>query len=399
MLVAAATIVAKNHLSLARVVAQSFSKQHPEIRFVVFLADEIDGYFEPDNEDFEVLPLSKLGLEGKDRLCFRYPQQSLSYACTPMLIEYLLNSGFGRVLFFKQESMVLARMDDALERLQSCSVLLTPHLVDPLAGCDATERELTILLSGVYNIGFVGMSESESSRRLLSWWSERTFSSCDHAVDQGVHFEQRWLDLAPSYFEGVERLRDPSYNVAHWNLPERHVEIDGDRVLVDGLPCRLFRFSGYDHKKPDQPTRYFSRLEMCDIGDAARVFAAYHQLLEQNGVEETCSWPYAWDQFDNGVEIPEIVRWIYRDAESSGTLFEQPFATEAGESFFRWLRTPVLGTETSDGFVTNLWWGVHRRRADVREAYPNPLQRDRKGFLEWIRNSGRGEHGIPKELW
>ena len=117
MLVAAATIVAKNHLSLARVVAQSFSKQHPEIRFVVFLADEIDGYFEPDNEDFEVLPLSKLGLEGKDRLCFRYPQQSLSYACTPMLIEYLLNSGFGRVLFFKQESMVLARMDDALERL------------------------------------------------------------------------------------------------------------------------------------------------------------------------------------------------------------------------------------------------------------------------------------------
>ncbi len=390
--------MAKNNLALARVIAGSFLENHPEIPFFVLLTDEIEACFNPEKEAFEVILLRDLLLDNWQRLCFRYPQQPLSYACTPLLLQHLLDRGFDRVLFFKQESLILGRMDDAVERLKSCSVLVTPHLVRPLEGDDAARREQTILLSGATNIGFLGVRDSANTRQLLSWWFERTFHHCDHDVGGGVHYEQRWFDLAPSYFDGVEQLRDPAYNVAHWNLPERLVEVIGDRVLIEGRQCRLFRFSGYDFDRPDQPTRYFSRPSMWEIGDAAKVFATYHQLLEKSGFPETRHWPYAWDRFDNGVRIPGIVREVYRDVEASGTVFQRPFMVGETSGFFDWLRNAADGFHGSDGTVSNLWLGVWGRRPDVREVYPDPMGVDRKAFLEWTKSSGAEEHGIPEEL-
>jgi hypothetical protein len=395
MAVAAATIVAKNQLALGRVLARSFRRHHPEIPFFLLLADEVDGCFDPAVEPFHLIELAELAIPDRGRFLMRYPQQPLSYACTPFLLGHLLRSGWDRVLFLKQESLVLARMDDAIARLDQCSVLLTPHLVAPLRGADAAERELTILLSGAANIGFVGVSDTAAAHALLSWWAERTQAHCLHAVGDGMHYEQRWLDLAPSYFEGVGFLRDPAYNVAHWNLPERRVETAGGRVLVGGRPCRLFRFSGFDPEHPDRPTRYFERPRMDEIGGAAHVFARYLELLEEAGLRSVREWPYAWGRFDNGVEVPEIVREIFRDLEAAGVLFERPFATDPAAGFYRWLTAPAMGAAA----VTNLWLGVWKRRPDVRLAYPEPGGRDRDGFAAWTRSSGAHEHAIPEVLW
>src|SRR5687768_10610129 len=104
---AACTIVAKNQFALARVLASSFRAHHPDVPFFVLLADEIDGWFDPERESFETIPLSALDIPDSPRFRFRYAQQPLSYACTPFLLEHLLDRGFERVLFFKQEGMVL----------------------------------------------------------------------------------------------------------------------------------------------------------------------------------------------------------------------------------------------------------------------------------------------------
>jgi hypothetical protein len=134
------------------------------------------------------------------------------------------------------------------------------------------------------------------------------------------------------------------------------------------------------------------------IGDAAAVFARYHRLLDRCGMRTTSRWPYAWNRFDNGVAIPDVVREISRDAESCGTVFDRPFATDGDHTFFRWLGSPADGGPPHQ-VVTNLWLGVWRRRVDVQEAYPEPLREDREGFLGWTRSSGRVEHRIPEELW
>ena len=49
---AVATIVAKNYVSFARVLAQSFLSYHPDVPFFVLLSDEVDGYFDPEPSRF-----------------------------------------------------------------------------------------------------------------------------------------------------------------------------------------------------------------------------------------------------------------------------------------------------------------------------------------------------------
>jgi len=109
-----------------------------------------------------------------------------------------------------------------------------------------------------------------------------------------VYFDQRWLDLAVVFFEDVSIFREPSYNVAHWNLPERAVRVGHDVITVDGRPCRFFQFSGFDPDRPHAVTRYSPRLDMSNVGPAAEVFRRYLTLLERAGYHETKGWPYAY---------------------------------------------------------------------------------------------------------
>jgi len=291
---AAATIVSKSSLSLARVLADSFRRQHPDVPFFVALADEVDGYFDPAAEPFALIRLRELQLPALAGFVRRYSQQELTYACTPYLLAHLLDRGFSRVAFFKQESLVTGDLTPELELLREHCIVLTPHLLEPLASDDQLEREAVILQSGVFNVGFLGISESAEARRFLLWWQDRLCEHCRHDVPSGIHFEQRWLDLVPSFFEGVAMVRDPGFNVAHWNLPDRTVRTDGDAITVDGRPCRFVRFSGFDPRRPERPTRYFARLSMEALGDAAILFRRYNELLHAAGWQETSRWPYAY---------------------------------------------------------------------------------------------------------
>lgn len=360
---AAATIVAKRTLPYARALAQSFRRHHPDIPFLALLADEVQGCFDPAAEPFELVTADAACVPPGVR--FRYLQQALSYAATPLFLAHLLERGFDRVVFFKQESLVTGDHDPVFSLLERYPVVLTPHLLAPVS----PERELNILQSGTFNVGMVGVADTPAARQMLSWWGTRTATHCRHAVGEGMHFEQRWLDLAPVYFEGVHLLRDASYNVAHWNLPER--------ASVD---ARLVRFSGFDPQHEERVTRYNDRLNLDELGPVAALFRRYAVMLRQAGWEQALAWPYAYDRFHNGVRIPDLARELY-----DGT-FSDPFETGPG-SFYEWLNEPVDG-------ISRFWRAVFERRDDVRAAYGD----NRKALLAWTHSSGAREHGVPPEM-
>lgn len=247
---AAATIVAKPLLPYARVLADSFREHHPAIPFFVFLTEEF----------------------ASAELKARYAQQALSYALTPTALAQLLDRGFERVLFIKQESLVVGDLTPAFELLEQHPIVLTSHLHEPLDGDDAVARELNILQSGTFNIGLLGVSQN--ARPFLDWWSDRLRTHCIHDVPHGMHYEQRWIDLVPSYFPDAHIIRDPSFNVGHWSLPE-----------LDGIDARLFRFSGFDPTTPSVVTRYTSRHDMSSLR-CAPIFARYARLLLDAGFEQ-----------------------------------------------------------------------------------------------------------------
>jgi hypothetical protein len=395
--VAVATIVAKPYLSFARALAESFHNVHRDVPFFVLLADETDGYFDPAREPFHILRLSELDIPQLERFRFHYAQQPLSYACTPYLLAHLLRRGFSRLAFIKQESLVLGDLTPAFDILGKSSIVLTPHLAAPLAGTDRVERELNILQSGTYNVGMLGVAATPVAASFLEWWQDRVYAHCRYAPSSGMHYEQRWLDLVPGLFGDVHVLRDPAYNIGHWNLPDRAVTVVDDVVLVNGEPCRLFRFSGYDPERPTAITRYSPRLTRETVGPAGIVFERFRSALERHGYRETKTWPYAYGVFDNGARVPELARSLFADMGDTAGGFGDPLRTGPG-SYFEWLNHAADGEPNRPGAVTRLWRAVYRSRPDLQIAFPDLSGADRQRFLAWTAQYGIREHDVSEHF-
>lgn len=387
--VAVGTVVSKRYLPFARALADSFRRRHPDVPIFVALSDEVEDCFEPVDEPFPIVPFSELRIPSVRAFLFRYSDRQVAVASKPYLLSHLLDRGFAGALFLDADILVLDEVGDLLECARRHAITLVPHLLAPLEGTDRVARELNILQSGVFNGGVVAVRESATARRFLAWWQERLHTHCRYALEEGMHRDQRWLDLVPSFFDDVHVFRDPGYNVAYWNLQERPLQLVGDeRVVLDDGPCRLFHFSGYDPARPDVVTRYWPLLSMADIGEAAIVFQRYRQAVEEAGWSETREWPYANGRFDNGVPIPDIARELYLDLGEEAEEFGDPFRTDGLGSCFDWLNEPV-----ADG-ITRLWHSVHARRDDLQTAFPDPLGADREAFARWTFSSGEREHSV-----
>ena len=390
---AVATICARARLPMARVIVASVQRWNPGVPTVVLLADEPDDGREPG---FEPIVARDLGIPGFERLAFACDREALSYALTPHLLRHLLRrEELDAVVFLKQESLVVGDLAPVTEPLAEASIVLTPHLLAPLAGPDALERELRVAGAGVFNGGVVGVAARPSAFAFLDWWADRTGAGCVLDPVAGLHYEQRWLDHVPSLFDDVHILRDPGANVGHWNMPERRVEVAGDRVLVDGRPGSVVRFSGYEPEHPERVTKYLEYPTPAEIGGAGAVLQRYRDELLAAGHDAAQAAPYAYGCFDDGVPIPALARTLYRDLGDAAASFGDPFATGPG-TFRAWLDEPA---GTGEGpVVTRLWDAVWRSRPDLRVAMPDHLGADRPAFAAWVSDWGRHEHEVSREL-
>lgn len=201
-----------------------------------------------------------------------------------------------------------------------------------------------MLLFGAYNAGFIGVAGSESSSQFLEWWRTRVLRECVLLPGEGLHGDQRWLDLVPGLFDGVQVVRDPTYNTARWSLHSRTLSIDGEHLLVDGRPCRFFHFSRFDPRSSQVAGS--NRLYTFEsLGVAADLYRRYASLLLQNGFEETIAWPQAFSTFDNGVLIPDELRLRYLGMGDQVVRFGNPFLAAPSESFYRFWRREESGVK------------------------------------------------------
>lgn len=387
--IAAGTVAAKNYISFARVLARSFRAHRPEIPFYVLLCDEAGENLEPD-EPFELIPFSALAVPEFRNLVFRYPRHLLSIAAKPYLLEHLLGLGYEQVCFFDSDILITGDLSPILRSTGESAISLTPHLLEPPRGSDRAARELAIIRAGTFNAGFISATDDPAARRFINWWRERLRYHCNHDVARGVHGDQRWLDLAHSFFEEVSVVRDPGCNVAYWNLPERNVRFAGDTLMVDEGPCRFFHFSGFSPEAPRVLTRHPNSVPLC--ADLEILLQRYAELLLKAGFIESKQWTYAWQTFDNGVPIPDVAREEYRKFGREVDRFGDPFSTDHPQSFYEWLRE----TPDEKSGISRIWDAVYRHRVDVQRAFPDHHGSNLEAFLQWTRLSGAREHGITE---
>lgn len=278
------TIIARNYLAYARVLSRSFLTHNPDSRVYVLILDDEDGRIGAD-EDFTVIRPAELDIDRREfhSMAMIYDIMELATAVKPWLLRSLLERGLPQIAYLDPDIKVYDTLEDLAPLTQKHGLVLTPHILQPIARDGRYPSEADILSSGTYNLGFVAVSQA--SRPFLSWWEERLSRDCRRDVANGIFVDQRWIDLAVHYFDH-HSIRDPAFNVAYWNLDQRSVDCTADGYTVDGRPLRFFHFSGFDPRRPgimskhmrDAPRNYLGNGPVREIFDeyASDLLAAEH---------------------------------------------------------------------------------------------------------------------------
>jgi len=389
------TIVAKNYLAHARTLVDSFHKYNPAGEAFVLLADHVDSYFDPKQERFNLIEIEELRNEipHLDAFCFQYSVIELSTALKPFLLKYLFRKfNIAKLAYFDPDILITDNLDYISKLLEKYNIVLIPHITTPFSD-NRKPSELELLRAGTYNLGFIGMANKETSISMLNWWGKRLKKQCIIDFSQGLFVDQKWIDLVPGLFPGVYILREPGYNVAYWNLHERKITIEDQKIYCNGKPLYFFHFSGFSPERDKEISKHQNRYKFSQIGQASNLFQLYTKLLIQNGYYEVKDWPYAFSCFNNGVPISDIVRRIFLGIEEKQVAsFGNPFDAYLPNSFFRWL------TKVDKHGLSPLLREIYYMRADLRQAFPDIKGKDRYSFLLWCLNGAKSQYNLDDRL-
>ncbi|WP_338230667.1 hypothetical protein [Algoriphagus taiwanensis] len=283
------TLCSNNYLSFALSLGQSIKSFDTEVKFVIGLVDRLNPQIDYSVwSEFEFLPCSDLGFLEFDLMLGRYDIVEFNTAVKPFFFEYLFanNTDINKIYYLDPDIYFYKSTEDLDLEWGDAQILLTPNLIyssdKPSAG------ELASLRHGMFNLGFIGLKRGEVSFRLLTWWKERLKEHCRIDKCWGIFVDQKWMDLAPLFFDRIKVVRHPGWNMAWWNFSERKLLKAKSGFLVNSLdiPLVFFHFSGF---KPENVS-YTARLKenySKDIENEvlAVLYENYKGILLKNGYD------------------------------------------------------------------------------------------------------------------
>lgn len=393
----ACTIIARNYLPHARVLAGSFLEHHPGATFTVLVVDDPgEGGGGPQTERFRVLSPYEIGIERAEmhRMALIYDVKELATAVKPFLLRQLLRDS-DHAVYFDPDIEVFEPLDDIASLVRRHGIVLTPHTTDPLPRDELLPSEQMLMQAGIYNLGFVAVGRG--GRAFLDWWAERLARDCIVDVERGLFVDQRWVDFVPTLFEHFV-LRDPTVNVAYWNLSHRDVTRSGGSYLVNGEPLRFFHYSGFSPDHMDRLSLHMGdipRIVFEDVPDVHALCEEYASKLRQHGYGVRGAPRYRFDELPNGLPVTSDVRRDVRlalvAAERAGeATAPDPFDPRTADAFLDWLAEPVGPSR-----IPRQLAALYERRRDLRHAFPEVTGGSGRAFLAWAYATRAERPGIP----
>lgn len=333
------TIVAKNYLASAITLGKSVQKFNKNCDFVIFLADRAEAAL-LEKIEFPVYEAEKFNIPNFEQQSFMYDVVELSTAVKPYFMLYLMNEKeYNKVIYLDPDTWVMDSLDLVFEQLEKWDFVLTPHIVD--MNNAPNKKEAHILDRGVFNLGFLGARNTDTSQRFLYWWKERLEIYCFR--DNQLFVDQKWVTYLPVFSDNYYVIRSKAYNMADWNYSEREIMEESGRYYINDEgrkeSLKFFHFSGIKLESPD----IFFRKHGIEIEDNQRkiltkLITEYQQELIRNGYKMYSNLPYEYGRFSNGDKIELIHRRIYRKNKER---ISQPFSADSG-NFYRILKKEKL---------------------------------------------------------
>ncbi|MEA2467861.1 MAG: hypothetical protein QOJ57_1987, partial [Thermoleophilaceae bacterium] len=388
------TIAARNYLPHARVLATSYARHNEGAACTVLLLDDPEARVTDAGEPFRIVRPAEIGLDAFEEMAAIYDTIELATAVKPWLLRHLLKRDRAPVAYLDPDIRFYGPIGDLPRLLEAHPLVLTPHVAFRPPPRDGEHpHELTLLASGIYNLGFVGIAPGARTDALLDWWSERLRYDCvvDHAL--GLFVDQRWFDLVHAVVPEFHALRDPGVNVGHWNLHERDVERRESGYTANGEPLRCFHFSGFDPDRPAELSKHQTRVRLATHPVLAELCRDYGDELRRHGYGDPVpESPYT--RLYDGTPLVPVLRDAFRAGAREGAFRSpSPFTRAGTEEFFAWLREPA----GPDG-LTRICLSVHSVRSDLAAAYPDLHGQQARDLVEWVCSHAHDELGVPWHL-
>ena len=345
------TSCALNYTPKSRALLESLREYAPDIKVCLALGDDIGEYEDEILSQFDhVFPLSSIPELDKPSWIFKHQIVELCTAIKPFVLRKILDlPDCEGVFYFDPDMVVFEELTEMIADLRENNIILTPHLTDPertLRGIE--DNELSALKHGAYNLGYIGVRNTDEGKRFADWWSKRLKYFCREDIPAGIFTDQKWIDLVPSFFEGVHVMRHPGYNVASWNMTNRKIVKKSEmKYTVNDRPLVFYHFTGFDSGNHAIMSELYSDGNE-DVAELVGWYKARTDVLAQDAIAKV---PWAYWHFDDGSKIPLQARIVYRDRKDLQAKFPDPFKTDlAGEqSFKQWwaIQESVESTQAS----------------------------------------------------
>lgn len=324
-----------SYLARATILARTLRAVHPDWILWALITDEPpDAVHARHPEEFDHIVYAKhLGFICFESWLFKHDIVEASTAVKGQMLRYLFDQGARKIVYLDPDIAVFSSLDGITEKLDTYSVILTPHQVTP----NRTEglirdNEITSLKYGVFNLGFVAVKADDIGKQFSEWWAQQLYLACYDDVPNGIFTDQKWCDLVPCLFDRVHIERDPGYNVASWNISTRQIRITREgTILANGSPLKFFHFT-----KINTAGDIMIEKNARDNVEVMELWNWYKRTLADLFHKIPSGYWY-YSSFDNGVKIPKSARILFRDRLDLFEYFTNPFAT-SGDSFFNWLQ-------------------------------------------------------------
>jgi glycosyltransferase involved in cell wall biosynthesis len=361
----ACTVVTRDRLAAAEVLAGSYRAHHPGHEFTVLVADgdTVPGELDLDPEEYF-------------RLVTCHDGADLADVLRPLLLRSLLER-FDVAVLLDPDVEVHAPFEDVSALAAGHGIVVAAALLAPLPRDGLEPADVP----GVYD-GF--LAAGPAAKPFLDHWAAQARRRPPHRTA----VSWRWPDLLPGPFEHLV-VRDPGLAVGYWNLHER-----------DAAESRFLAFRGYDPESPwllsaDCATR--PRVRLSADPALRRLCDAYGERVgpARPGRDRFAVLP-------DGSPLTAQMRQLYHDAwlstetpdEPAEKLPPHPFGDDGGRAFREWLTEPANPVDAAGG-MTRLAAEVWRARVDLQAVFPHPRGADAPGFRQWCATHGVAEGLLP----
>lgn len=325
---AAFTICARNYLAQALVLHRSFTAHHPDADFHVVLVDRRDEALAARFPHIRITWVEDLGLPDFAAHALRFDVIEFSTNVKPHCLSLLL-AHYETAMYIDPDMVAFDTLEPVYEALAGHSIVVTPASTTPILDGHRPD-DIEFLRVGVFNLGFIAVSRTEEAHRFLRWWSDRCLAHGFHDTPSGVFVDQKWVNLAPCYFEGCRILKDPGINMAQWNLHERTLSVVDGRYVVNGaVPLRLFHFSSFDPHRPRAIAKRQSRIPEGSRPDLAALLDGYAADLLAAGFDAFSRLDYGFDFFPSGDYVSPTLRRMYANPAYGFALHEDPWQPDS----------------------------------------------------------------------